>query len=190
MIAVCKTILQSKIEDAIKSGCYNFGENRVEEACEKWIYLKNKYPETKLHLIGHLQSKKVKKAINIFDYIHSLDSIKLAEIIKNEMDKQNKYPKIFLQVNIANESTKTGINIDEIDEFINIIQNKIGVAVFGLMCLPPLSEESSPYFALLANIAKKHNIQNLSMGMSADYESAIATNSNYVRIGTAIFAEI
>jgi len=189
LIAVSKTILQDKIEDAIKSGCKDFGENRVEESLEKWPDLKIKYPDIKLHLIGRLQSKKAKKAVTIFDYIHSVDSIKLANILKNEMDKKKKYPKLFIQVNIGSEVSKTGVDIREIDNFINILKNEIKLDIFGLMCIPPADEEASPYFTLLYNVAQKYKIPNLSMGMSRDYESAIASNSNYIRIGTSIFGK-
>lgn len=186
LIAVSKTILSDKIEEAIIWGIKNFGENRVEEAWDKWPELKIKYPDVKLHLIGHLQSKKAKKAVQLFDYIHSLDSLKLAKILKDEMEKQQKFPKIFLQVNIGSEEEKSGASLEELDELI-INLKKMDFPIFGLMCIPPVQKEASLYFALLNKIAKKYQISNLSMGMSGDFESAIATGSNYLRIGTAIF---
>ena len=189
LMAVSKTVGVDKITDAINWGCRDFGENRVEEAKEKWPELKEKYPDIKLHLIGRLQSKKIKKAIELFDFIHSVDSLKLADFLKKEMDKQKKFPKIFIQVNIGLESNKTGVELEEIDDFINQVKNDIKLPIFGLMCIPPIDEEASLYFALLNKIAKKHQINNLSMGMSNDYESAIALNSNYIRIGTAIFGQ-
>lgn len=161
----------------------------MEEAIEKWPNLKEKYDGINLHLIGHLQSKKTKKAVSLFDFIHSVDSLKLANVLKNEMEKQQKFPKIFIQVNIGGEESKTGVALDEIDNFIATIKNDIKLPIFGLMCIPPANKDASPYFALAHKIAQKHQISNLSMGMSSDYESAIAINSNYIRVGTAIFGE-
>lgn len=189
LIAVSKQILSNKIEDAINWGCRDFGENRVEEAIDKWVSLKQKYQGIRLHLIGHLQSKKVKNAVEMFDFIHSVDSIKLAKMLKSECEKQQKYPKIFIQVNIGAESSKTGIELENIDNFIHEITNDIKLPIFGLMCIPPAEKDAAPYFTLLHKIAQKHNIKNLSMGMSNDYESAIAINSNYIRIGSSIFGD-
>lgn len=186
LIAVSKTILSNKIEEAIIWGVKDFGENKVEEAQSKWPLLREKYSGVKLHLIGHLQSKKAKKAVQIFDFIHSLDSLKLAEILKSEMEKQKKFPKIFIQINIGEEESKSGIKLEQADQFISEIK-KLDLEIFGLMCIPPINEEAGLYFALLNKIAKKHQIKNLSMGMSSDFEAAIATGSNYLRIGTAIF---
>ena len=186
LIAVSKTIETARIEAAINWGCKNFGENRIEETKEKWPELKAKYPQTKLHFIGHLQSKKAADAVNVFDFIHSLDSLKLAEILKKEMEKQRKFLKVFVQVNIGEEVNKSGIKLEEVDNFIMQLRN-INFPIFGLMCIPPINKEASLYFALLHKIAKKHQIRNLSMGMSADYEAAIALNSNFIRIGSAIF---
>ncbi len=189
LIAVSKAIVVNKIEDAINWGCRDFGENRVEEAMEKWSILKEKYNDIKLHLIGHLQSKKVRNAVKLFDFIHSLDSLKLANLIKVEMEKQQRFPKIFIQVNIGCEDSKTGVALGEIDDFIFKIKNEVGLPIFGLMCIPPVNKDASLYFALANKIAKKHAINNCSMGMSSDYESAIANNSNYIRVGTAIFGD-
>ncbi len=189
LIAVSKTILSDKIEDAIKWGIVDFGENRVEEAMEKWPKLKEEYPKAILHMIGHLQSKKVKNAVKLFDFIHSLDSLKLAYALKFEMEKQKKFLKIFIQVNLANEDAKTGIKLEDVDEFIDKVQNEVKLPIFGLMCIPPANKEPSLYFALLNKIAKKHNIANLSMGMSSDYGTAIALNSNYIRVGQSIFGQ-
>lgn len=191
LIAVSKTIISEKIEEAIKWGCQDFGENRVEEAAEKWPNLQTKYHENnlKLHLIGHLQSKKAKKAVEIFDFIHSLDNLKLAKILKKEIEKQQKSPKIFIQINIGDEENKSGIALKEADNFIDEVKNNVQLPIFGLMCIPPIDSEPSLYFALMNKIAQKHHIENLSMGMSSDYEAAIALDANYIRVGTAIFGK-
>jgi pyridoxal phosphate enzyme (YggS family) len=189
LIAVSKTILADKIEEAIIWGCKDFGENRIQEAQDKWINLKIKYPDTKLHLIGHLQSKKVKNAVQLFDFIHSLDSLKLANILKLEMEKQERHLNIFIQVNIGSESSKTGVELEDVDDFINKVTSEIKLPIYGLMCIPPANEDSSTYFALLHKIATKYQIKHLSMGMSRDYSSAIAINSTYIRVGAAIFGD-
>ncbi|MDA0902138.1 MAG: YggS family pyridoxal phosphate-dependent enzyme [Proteobacteria bacterium] len=189
LVAVSKTFPAQLIEDAIKAGCKVFGENRVEETKEKWPALKEKYQDVTLHLIGHLQSKKVKDAVQIFDVIQTLDSEKLAQSLAKEMKKQDKYPEIFVQINIGEEEQKSGISPLEADDFIKLAIEKYQLPVTGVMCIPPQGEEPAPYFALLKNIAKNNRLKNISMGMSADYETAIELGANYVRIGSAIFGE-
>ena len=196
LVAVSKMQNKESIIAAISAGCTIFGENYLKEAAEKWSELKILYPKIKLHLIGHLQSNKTGQALELFDVIESLDSQKLAIKIKNEIlkllsESQNKFisPEIFIQVNIADEKSKSGIKPFEAKEFINFAKNDCGLNVNGLMTIPPQNEAPAPYFALLAKIARENNLKNLSMGMSADYQDAIATGANYIRLGTAIFGK-
>lgn len=187
IVAVSKTIATEKIEKAINVGIKFFGENYIQESKEKWPALKAKYPEIKLHFIGHLQSNKVKDAFPIIDCIQSVDSKKLAlEIAKNQMKFQKKMP-IFIQINIGNEPQKSGIKIEEANEFIKFCSIDLNLEIKGLMAVPPSDINPAPFFALLNKIAKENNLNELSMGMSADYEDAIALGSNFIRIGTAIF---
>jgi pyridoxal phosphate enzyme (YggS family) len=194
LVAVSKMQNQESIIAAIEAGCNIFGENYLNEAQEKWSQLKILYPKIKLHLIGHLQSNKIKEALGLFDVIESLDSEKLAIKIKNKIlklqfESQNKFasPEIFIQVNIGEEETKSGINPAEAKEFISFAKNDCKLKITGLMAIPPQDEAPAPYFALLAKIAKENSLKNLSMGMSADYQDAIALGANYIRLGTAIF---
>ncbi len=194
LVAVSKMQNQESITEAIEAGCMIFGENYLKEAEEKWLKLKILHPKIRLHFIGHLQSNKTKEALELFDVIETLDSEKLAIKIKNEILKlqdqsQNKFksPEIFIQVNIGEEESKSGINPAEAKEFINFAKNDCNLNITGLMTIPPQDEAPAPYFALLAKIAKENNLTNLSMGMSADYEYAIALGANYIRLGTAIF---
>jgi len=187
IVAVSKTISIEKIEEAIRAGVKVFGENYIQEAKEKWTILKSKYPDLKLHFIGHLQSNKVKDAFGLFDCIQSVDSENLAKEILKLQIKMQKIMPIFIQVNIGSEQQKSGVNLKNIQEFIKYCYLDLGLEVRGLMAIPPADHNPSPYFALLHKIAKENNLKELSMGMSADYEYAIALGSNYVRIGTAIF---
>lgn len=187
LIAVSKTVSSEKIIEAINLGVKNFGENYVQEAQDKWVEIKKQFPHTKLHLIGHLQSNKVLQVLELFDVVQSLDSEKLALVFKKEMQKTQKNPEFFIQVNIGEEVQKSGINPKQTKEFIAFAKNDCGLNVSGLMCVPPDKESASPYFALLNKIAKENNLKNLSMGMSTDFEDAIALNANYIRIGSAIF---
>ena len=193
LIAISKNFSSSFIEEAINNGCNIFGENRVEEAKSKFLDLKNKYPNLKLHLVGHLQSKKAKDAVAIFDVIQSLDSNKLAEILQKEMIKQNKFPEIFIQINIGQESQKSGINPKNAKQFIeNIKNNYPQINLTGLMAIAPINEDASAYFALLRKISEENNLKKISMGMSSDYEIAAKICENFqgehfVRIGSAIF---
>ncbi len=187
LIAVSKTFGGEEILQAIDCGCRIFGENYLKEATEKWPKIKEKFPEVKLHFIGHLQSNKVSEAVALFDCIQTVDSKKLALAIKKEADKQNKNPEIFIQVNIGEEAQKFGVLPSEVDELINYCRNDLVLNLTGLMCIPPAEELASPYFALLAKIAAKNNLQNLSMGMSSDFSEAIAMGATHIRLGTAIF---
>lgn len=195
LIAVSKKVEKEKIIQAINFGIKHFGENYIAEAYEKWVELKRNFTEIKLHLIGHLQTNKVKKALDLFDVIQSLDSEKLAlefqkEIAKKqEKDSDFKLPEFFVQVNIANEDQKSGIALEKTLEFVDFAKNKCGLNVVGLMCIPPENELASPYFALLNKLKNQAGLEKLSMGMSADYEQAIALNSDYIRLGTAIFGK-
>jgi len=187
LIAVSKTIEQEKILLAINAGVKNFGENYIKESSEKWPAIKQKYPEIKLHFIGHLQSNKTREAVDLFDSIASLDSKKLAQELQKEIKKQGKNPEIFIQINIGEEIQKNGILPQEANEFISFAKDECGLNVVGLMAILPANEEPSPYFALLAKIAKENGLKKLSMGMSQDFEDAIALGSTHIRIGTAIF---
>ncbi len=188
LIAVSKTISQDKVIEAINFGCEIFGENYVQEAKEKWVEIKEKFPQVKLHLIGHLQSNKSAQAVDLFDCIESLDSKKLALELKKEIIKQ-KNPEIFIQVNIGQEEQKSGILPHELNDFVKFTRDECKLNLVGLMCVPPSNEQASPYFALLAKMAKENNLKKLSMGMSADFEEAIALGATHIRIGSAIFGE-
>lgn len=188
LIAVSKTISSEKIIDAINAGCKIFGENYIKESAEKWPEIKKNHPEIKLHFIGHLQSNKAAEAVDLFDCIETLDSEKLALALKKEIKKQQKNPEFFIQVNIGQEDQKGGILPSEVKNFVKFCREE-NLNITGLMCIPPSNELASPYFALLAKIARENNITKLSMGMSSDYEDAIALGATYIRLGTAIFGE-
>jgi pyridoxal phosphate enzyme (YggS family) len=186
VIAVSKTFSLDKILPLIEYGHLNYGENKVQEAIDKWTDIKIKKPKIKLHLIGNLQTNKVKFAIKIFDYIHSVDSAKLAKKISDEQIKQNKKVKIFIQVNIGLEEQKSGVEIHEIGELLNFC-NKLNLDVIGLMCIPPINQKSGEYFKKMNSLNKSFNLQEISMGMSSDYLEAIENNATYLRIGSSIF---
>ena len=188
IIAVSKTFKLEKILPLISYGHLEFGENKVQEAVEKWTDTKLKNQKIKLHLIGRLQTNKVKFALKIFDYIHSVDSKKLAKKIADEQLKQNKKIKIFLQVNIGKEDQKSGINKDELDNLYNYC-NKLNLDVVGLMCIPPANENPENFFKETNLLNKRLNLLELSMGMSSDYLSALDNHSTYLRIGSSIFGE-
>lgn len=191
LVAVSKTRNIEEITNAINLGCNIFGENYLQEAKEKFPQIKQKFPQIKLHFIGHLQSNKAKDALELFDVIETLDREKMANAFKNEIAKNSLFAKreFFIQVNIGDEAQKGGINPKLLKEFYNFAKNDCGLNVTGLMCIPPQDEKPTIYFAALAKLAKENNIQNLSMGMSLDYEEAIALGANYIRIGTAIFGK-
>jgi len=186
IIAVSKTFKIEKILPLIEYGHVDYGENKVQEAQDKWSEIKLKNQNIKLHLIGKLQTNKVKHAVKIFDYIHSVDSMKLARKIADEQLKQNKNLKLFIQVNIGNEKQKSGIKVDHIQDLI-IFSKKLKLNIIGLMCIPPVNEEPDKYFKEINILNKKFNLPELSMGMSADYLKAIENFSTYLRIGSSIF---
>ena len=188
IIAVTKTFTLDNILPLIEYGHLEYGENKVQEAIDKWSEIKIKKPEILLHLIGRLQTNKVKFAIKIFDYIHSVDSTKLAKKIYDEQIKQNKKVKIFIQVNIGSEEQKSGVNIQEIDELLNFCK-KLNLNVIGLMCIPPANKESNKYFEKMKVLNDNLNLQQLSMGMSSDYLEAVANDATYLRIGSSIFGK-
>ena len=186
IIAVSKTFKLEKILPLIDHGHSDYGENKVQEAIEKWTSIKEKKPNIKLHLIGRLQTNKVKFAIKIFDYIHSLDSIKLAKKIADEEKKQNKKIQLFIQVNIGKEDQKSGVELKNLSELYNYCK-ELNLNVIGLMCIPPFEEDSEKYFKEMKILNKKFNLSNLSMGMSSDYLKAIQNSATHVRIGSSIF---
>jgi pyridoxal phosphate enzyme (YggS family) len=186
VIAVSKTFSLDKILPLIDYGHLDYGENKVQEAIEKWSDIKLTKKELKLHLIGKLQTNKVKQAIKIFDYIHSVDSEKLAKKIANEEDKQGKKIKIFIQVNIGDEDQKSGINKNQLSDFYQFCKT-LKLNVVGLMCIPPFDQDSKKYFEEMSVLNKKLNLNDLSMGMSSDYLEAINYSATYLRIGSSIF---
>ena len=188
IIAVSKTFKIDHIMPLIEHGHIHFGENKVQEALQKWTEVKKKYSNIELHLIGRLQTNKVKIAVKLFDYIHSLDSKKLADKISIQQKEQNLNKKFFIQVNIGNEDQKSGIPIADVFEFYNYCKN-INLNVIGLMCIPPYNEDSEKYFKKMSEINNELNLKEISMGMSSDYLSAIKFGSTFVRIGSSIFGE-
>ena len=188
VIAVSKTFKLEKILPLIEYGHLDYGENKVQEAIEKWSEIKLKRQNIKLHLIGRLQTNKVKYAIKIFDFIHSLDSKKLAKKIADEQNKQNKKPKLFIQVNIGDEEQKSGINVDQIEDLI-FFSKQLNLNIIGLMCIPPANEEPDKYFKEIKVLNKKFNLSEISMGMSSDYLKAVENSSTYLRIGSSIFGQ-
>ena len=187
LVAVSKSQDVEKIRAALAVGQRAFGENRVQEAQGKWPALKKEYPDAELHLIGPLQSNKAADAVGLFDVIESVDRPKLARALADEMAKQNRRPVCLLQVNTGEESQKSGVVPEEADAFIALCRNELKLPVTGLMCIPPMEEEPSLHFALLAEIAKRNGLRELSMGMSGDFEIAAAFGATMVRVGTAVF---
>jgi len=189
VIAVSKTFDLDHIRPLINFGHLHYGENRVNEAVLKWSNEIKKNLNLKIHLLGKLQSNKIKDALKIFSYIHSLDSKKLAILLDEEQNKRLINIKYFIQVNIGNENQKSGIMINDLDDFINFCRSKTKLNIVGLMCIPPIKESPDFYFKKLSEMAKKNNLDELSMGMSNDYISGIKNGSTFVRIGSAIFGE-
>jgi PLP dependent protein len=187
LIAVSKTVPADAIEEAIACGQRRFGENRVQEAKAKWPALKERHPGLEPNLIGPLQSNKVRDAVELFDVIHSVDRPKIAAALAEEMKRAGKSPRLLVQVNTGDEPQKAGVLPSETDAFVGLCRDKLGLPIEGLMCIPPFDEEPSMHFALLAKIAARLGLTELSMGMSGDFEKAIAFGATYVRIGTAIF---
>ena len=187
IIAVSKTFSINDILPLINYGHCHFGENKIQEAKEKWTDIKNDFPHIKLHMIGKLQTNKVKFAVPLFDYIHSLDNLKLAEKISTEQKKINKKLKIFIQINIGNEDQKSGINEDDVQDFYKKCVEDLNLDIVGLMCLPPKEEKTKNYFSKMQNLAKKIGVNELSMGMSNDYLEASKSGSTFLRVGSKIF---
>ena len=188
IIAVSKTFSLDKIMPLINHGHYDYGENKVQEAMDKWTQIKAEKPELKLHLLGKLQTNKVKFAIKLFDFIHSVDSKKLAKKIYDEQSSQNKKVKLFIQVNIGNEEQKSGILKNDLDDLYHYCEN-LKLDIVGLMCIPPYNSDPNPFFQELYDLNKNLSLKELSMGMSSDYLKALEYNSTYLRIGSAIFGE-
>lgn len=189
LIAVSKTVAAERLRPVLEAGQVSFGENRVQEAKGKWPDLKRSYPRTELHLIGPLQTNKVRDALQIFDCIHTLDRPRLAEALAAEFAKSDRQVPLFVQVNTGEEPQKAGILPAEADAFIATCRDLHKLPVVGLMCIPPVGEEAALHFALLAKIARRNGLAKLSMGMSHDMETAIALGATHVRVGTAIFGE-
>jgi pyridoxal phosphate enzyme (YggS family) len=188
IVAVSKTFKIDKILPLIEHGHIDYGENKVQEAVEKWIEIKKKNSKVKLHMIGKLQTNKVKFAVQIFDYIHSVDSEKLAKKIADEQNKINRKIKIFLQVNIGDEYQKSGINKNNVQKLVYYCK-EIGLDLIGLMCIPPINVDPENYFGEMNKLNKSLNLSELSMGMSSDFLKATKHSSTYVRIGSSIFGQ-
>jgi pyridoxal phosphate enzyme (YggS family) len=187
LIAVSKTYGPEDIAPILEAGQRDFGENRVQEAQSKWPDLRAQYPDLVLHLIGPLQTNKAKDAVELFDVIHSLDREKLARHLKKEMEAQGKNIPLFIQVNIGEEEQKSGIAPNQTADFVRYCQNDLGLDILGLMAIPPVGEPPAPFFARLVELGKSVGLEKYSMGMSADYETAIEMGASYVRVGSAIF---
>ena len=189
IIAISKTFPIEDILPLIEYGHAHFGENKVQEALEKWPEIKDQNKNLKLHFVGKLQTNKVKFILPLFDYIHSLDNLKLAEKIARQQEKVNFKPKIFIQINIGNEKQKSGISVNELDEFKSICLNDLKLNIIGLMCLPPNDEKTEEYFIKMKQLNLKYKLEQLSMGMSNDYKLAIKNGSTFLRIGSKIFGD-
>ena len=189
VIAVSKTFSIKDILPLINHGHIHFGENKIQEAVEKWTDIKNDFKNIKLHMIGKLQTNKVKYAIPLFDYIHSVYNLKLAEKISKEQVKKNKIMKLFIQINIGNEKQKSGILVEDLDTFYNKCTKDLGLNILGLMCLPPNDSKVSTYFSKMQQLVKNLKLKEISMGMSSDYLDAIDFQTTYLRIGSKIFGE-
>jgi pyridoxal phosphate enzyme (YggS family) len=187
LVAVTKTVAPENIERAIHAGQRIFGENRVQEAQRKWPTLKERHPGVELHLIGPLQTNKAREAVALFDVIETVDRPKLARVLAEEMLRAHKRPRLFVQVNTGEEPQKAGVVPGETEAFVTLCRETFGLSVEGLMCIPPFGADPAPHFALLAEIAARLGLQELSMGMSGDFARAVQCGATYVRIGTAIF---
>ena len=189
LVAVSKTFPADHIRPALVAGQRVFGENRVQEAMEKWPALRIDYPETKLHLIGPLQTNKARDAVALFDVIETVNRPKLAAALRREIDRAGRAPEFYVEVNTGGEAQKAGLAPDRADAFIATCRDEFGLPIEGLMCLPPVGEDPGPHFLLLADIAARNGLEVLSMGMSADFEIAISCGATHVRVGTAIFGK-
>ena len=187
IIAVTKTFSLNKITPLLNIGHIHFGENKIQEAESKWHDIKKKYINVQLHMLGKLQSNKAKKAVKLFDYVHSLDNTKLANKLCQYEKELDKKIKIFIQVNLAEETHKGGILLKDLNSFYYYCTKNLSLNIIGLMCLPPINSDSNKYFQILKKFSEKLNVTDLSMGMSTDYEQAILNGATYLRLGTAIF---
>ncbi|SHF60387.1 hypothetical protein SAMN05444273_10838 [Litoreibacter ascidiaceicola] len=188
LIAVSKVQPNDRVESVLKEGHRIFGENRVQEAAGKWPEFRNTYDGIELHLLGPLQTNKTRQAMELFDYFHTLDRLKLAKRIAAMRDELGRCPKLFIQVNTGNEAQKAGVSPEETDSFVEECR-ALDLPVIGLMCIPPVDEEPSAHFALLSGLAERNGLAELSMGMSSDFECAIEQGATFVRVGSAIFGE-
>lgn len=189
MIAVAKTFGADAIEPVIAAGQRVFGENRVQEATAKWPALRARHGDLELHLVGSLQSNKAREAVALFDAIHSVDRASLAAALAKEIATQARRPLLFVEINTGAEPQKAGVQPQDADAFLAACRDRYGLPISGLMCIPPLDEAPAPHFALTAQIARRNGLALLSMGMSADFATAIALGATHVRVGTAIFGE-
>jgi hypothetical protein len=187
LMAVSKTFPVEAIEPVLAAGQRVFGENYVQEAKGKWPGLRERYPDAEVHLIGPLQSNKAREAVALFDAIHSLDRPSLAEALAKEMEKQGRRPRLLVQVNTGEEPQKGGVMPRDADAFLTACRERYGLTIEGLMAIPPADDPPSPHFALLGQIARRHGLALLSMGMSADFEAAVQLGATHVRVGSAIF---
>tara|TARA_Y100000758_G_C15921753_1_gene375398 strand:- start:22 stop:690 length:669 start_codon:yes stop_codon:yes gene_type:complete len=186
IIVVTKMFSLNNIMPLLESGHTHYGENKIQEAEDKWSKIKNNYKGLQLHMVGSLQNNKAKKAVKLFDYIHSLDNEKLALKLSQYEQELGKKIKLFIQVNLANEKQKSGISLNSLNDFYNYCTQELSLNIIGLMCLPPIDSDSNEYFKLLKKTALRFNLKELSMGMSADFEQAILNGSTFLRLGTLI----
>lgn len=189
LVAVSKTHNSSRIEPVLEAGQRVFGENRVQEAAGKWPGLRERWPDIELHLIGPLQTNKVREAVQLFDVIETVDREKLARKLREEMTKQKRELPVYLQVNTGEEPQKAGVHPRAVDDFIRLCRDELKLDVRGLMAIPPADEEPSLHFSLLRKLARRNDLALLSMGMSADFEIAVAFGATHIRVGTAIFGQ-
>ena len=189
IVVVTKTFPLNKILPLLENGHIHYGENKIQEAENKWIDTKNRYKNLQLHMIGKLQTNKAKKAVKLFNYIHSLDDDRLALKLSHHEKELNKKVKLFIQVNLAEEPQKSGIMFNDLNNFYNYCTKDLSLNVIGLMCMPPVDSNSQEYFKKLKKAAQQLNLEDLSMGMSSDYEQAILSGSTYLRLGTIILGE-
>jgi pyridoxal phosphate enzyme (YggS family) len=187
LVAVSKTFPAEEVEPVLQAGHRVFGENYVQEAKAKWPALRERFPDVELHMIGPLQSNKAREAVELFDAIHTLDRPSLAEALAKEIARQGKRPRLLVQVNTGEEPQKGGVVPSEVDAFLEACRTRYGLEIEGLMCIPPAEDPPSPHFALLNTIARRHGLNVLSMGMSADFDAAIQLGATHVRVGSAIF---
>ena len=189
IVVVTKTFSLNSITPLLENGHIHYGENKIQEAENKWSEVKNDYKNLQLHMIGKLQSNKAKKAVKLFDYIHSLDNERLALKLSQCQKELNKNIKLFIQVNLADEKQKSGISLTSLNDFYNYCAKDLSLKVIGLMCMPSIGSNSNEYFKLLKQTASKLNLNELSMGMSSDFEQAVLNGSTFLRLGTLILGE-